>query len=147
MSQDIGGFGLQVILIASVTYPTGLPLSEFADDADPVDSPSIQIADKAMGLNGTLVRWGKATPNGLVLNVIPGSVDDIALDILFSLNRVGKGKAPVGDVITATVIYPDGTIKTFLEGCCTDYMPATGISSSARMKTKPYAFAFENVTG
>jgi hypothetical protein len=147
MSQDVGGFGLQVIIFASKTFPAGLPISEFADDADPLDSPSIQIADKAMGLNGHLIRWGKAIPKGLTLNVIPGGIDDINLDILFSANTVGAGKRPVGDVITATVLYPDGTVKNFLQGAATDYMPANSVSSSARMKTKPYVFAFENITG
>lgn len=143
--EDVGGFGVEVVIFASVTFPNGLPLSQFADDADPIDSPSIQVSDKAMGLNGDLIVWGKATPRGLTVNVIPGSDDDINLDLLFTANAVGKGKRPVRDVITATVIYPDGTVKNFTRGAATDYMPANSISSSARMKTKPYVFAFENV--
>lgn len=143
--QDVGGFGTELVIFASVTFPNGLTITEFADDADPVDSPSIQISDKAMGLNGDLIRWGKATPTGLTINVIPGGDNDLDLDTLFSANRVGKGKRPVKDVITATLSYPDGTIKNFTVGGAMDYVPANSISSSARMKSKPYVFAFENV--
>lgn len=145
MSQDVGGFGSQVTIFASTTFPLGLTITEFADDADPIDSPSIQIRDKAMGLNGDLIVWGKAIPVGLTINVIPGGGDDINLDLLFSSNRVGKGKRPVKDVITAIVSFADGTVKNFTVGAATDYMPSNSISSSARMKSKPYVFAFENV--
>lgn len=143
--QDVGGFGTEVIIFASITFPNGLPISQFADDADPIDSPSIQISDKAMGLNGDFIRWGKAIPVGLTLNVIPGSDDDLNLNLLFSSNQVGKGRRPVNDVITAVVSYPDGTVKSFMAGGAMDYVPANSISSSARMKSKPYVFAFETV--
>lgn len=145
MSQDVGGFGLQVIIYASITFPAGLVITQFADDADPLDSPSIQIADKAMGLNGDLITWGKATPKGLTLNVIPGGSDDTNLDLLFSANTVGKGKRPVRDVITGVAMYPDGSVKNFARGRATDYIPSNSVASSGRLKTKPYVFTFENV--
>ena len=34
MVNDITGFGLAVILTASATFPAGVAISEFADDAD-----------------------------------------------------------------------------------------------------------------
>src|SRR4051812_34553091 len=110
MSQDITGFGAIVNIVASRTFPIGFVVTQFADDADPLDASSIRIADAAMGLNGDLITWAKAAPLPVVLNVIPGSPDDLNLAILANANRVGKGKTGANDVITLTCVYPDGTL-------------------------------------
>lgn len=141
--MDISGFGSQLTIYASVTFPNGLVITEFADDADPVDAPAIQIRDKAMGLNGRLVTWGKAQPINLTINVLPQTEDDYNLQLIYDNNRVGRGKRPVNDVINATLVYGNGDVKNFEEGAPTDYIPATSISSSARLKSKPYSFTFE----
>ncbi len=145
--MDISGFGSQLTIFASVTFPDGLTISEFADDADPVDSPSIQVRDKAMGLNGRLITWAKAQPIGLTINVIPSSDDDLNLETLFDQNRVALGKRPVNDVIDANLIYgSDGSTTDFEQGACGDYMPTSSIASSARLKSKPYVFFFQSKT-
>lgn len=144
MSQDITAFGLRVIVFASVTFPSGLIISQFADDADPLDTPSIKVADVGMGLNGDLIGWSKATPVPVTLNVVPNSEDDLNLAVLLENNRVGKGKLSVRDVINMTVIYPDGRTASFLQGKITDGMPSNSAASSGRFKSKPYQFAFEN---
>lgn len=144
--QDISGFGLRVVLRASVTFPQGVVLTQFADDADPFDAPAIQIADKAMGLNGDLVTWGKPNPITAVLNVIPGTDDDRNLAVLFEANRVARGKFPSGDVITLTALYPDGSQATYNNGKITDGIPGRPVASAGRQKTKPYSFAFEGMT-
>ncbi len=76
MAQDIAGYGLEVRLRASTTFPAGFTVTQFADDGDPLDVASIQIADKAMGLNGDLITWAIANPINMTLNVIPQSEDD-----------------------------------------------------------------------
>lgn len=147
MTQDISGFGLQVTLIASNTFPGGLPITQFADDADAVDFPSIQVADKAMGLNGDLVTWSKAMPLPLTISVVPGSEDDENLSILANANRVGKGKGSAYDIITLNAIYPDGRQITFSGGKLTDAMFGNSVASAGRQKSKVYVFAFQNITG
>jgi hypothetical protein len=144
--MDISGFGSQITINASVTFPNGLTITEFADDADPLDVPSIQVRDKAMGLNGRLITWGKAVPVGLTINVIPNSDDDVNLEFLFDQNRVGLGKLPVNDQIDAAAIYADGSANDFNTGACGDYMPSKSIASSARLKSRPYAFFFQSKT-
>ena len=142
--QDISGVGLQVRVIASVTFPAGFSVTQFADDADPFDIPSIQIADTAMGLNGDMVWWSKAQIIPMTMNVIPNSDDDRNLAVLLEANRVGKGKKPAGDVITVVGIYPDGRSITFPQGKITDGQPGNSIASAGRMKSKAYQFKFEN---
>lgn len=144
--QDISGFGLRLVLRASVTFPAGITLTQFADDADPFDAPSIQIKDKAMGLNGDMVVWSKANPLLATINVIPGTDDDRNLSVLFEANRVGRGKTGARDVITLTAINPDGSQATYNSGVVTDGIPGRPVASAGRMKTKPYAFAFEGMT-
>lgn len=143
--SDISVFGLRVQVIASETFPSGISLTQFADDADPFDAPSMQIRDKAMGINGDLVSWSKANPIPITVNVVPGSDDDKNLSVLFEANRVGKGKFGARDIIDLVAIYPDGSVASFTGGVITDGQPANSAQSSGRLKSKAYAFAFENV--
>ena len=142
---DVSVFGLRVQLVASETFPSGISLTQFADDADPFDAPSIQIRDKAMGVNGDLIVWSKATPITLTLAVVPNSEDDDNLSVLFEANRVGKGKQGARDVISVTAIYPDGRTVSFTQGAITDGMPANSPTSAGRLKSKAFNLCFENV--
>lgn len=144
MTENISGYGLRVNVRASVTFPVGVNLTQFADDADPLDIPSIQIMDKGMGLNGDLVVWGKPAALVITTNVIPGSQDDRNLSILAEANRTGKGKTSARDVITMTVTYPDGSVDIYNNGAITDAIIGRGVASSGRMKTRAYSFAFQN---
>lgn len=144
MAQDISGFGIQVRITASNTFPNGFTVTEFADDADPFDVAAQAIAETAMGLNGDLVNWSTATPIPMVLNVIPGSESDQNLAVLAEANRVGRGKQSARDVITAVAVYPNGETFTATEGKITNAMFANSVASAGRLKSKPYTFAFEN---
>lgn len=144
---DISGFGLVVNVKASSSFPSGFQVSQFADDGDSLDIPSMQLADKAMGLNGDLVTWSKAAPLSLTMNIIPNSEDDKNLSVIAEANRVGKGKKSAQDVITVTVAYPDGKYVTYTNGKMTDAMPGNAVASAGRYKSKSYAFSFENVVG
>lgn len=143
--NDISAFGARVQLIASNTFPAGVSITQFADDADPFDLPSIQIADKAMGVNGDLITWSKASPLPITLSVIPNSDDDKNLAILFEANRVGKGKQSARDVVSIIVIYPDSRMVALTQGKITDGMPGNSMASAGRMKSKTYGFAFESM--
>jgi hypothetical protein len=143
--ENISGFGLSLNIIGSTTFPAGFTVTQFADDADPFDLPSIQIMDKAMGLNGDLVTWSVAQPLNVSINVIPDSEDDRNLAILLEANRVGRGKNSARDDITMVGIYPDGSTVNLSPGKITDGIPSSGIASAGRKKTKAYSFTFENM--
>jgi len=144
MSYDISGYGLQLQIVASITFPAGVTITQFADDADPFDLPSIQIAEKAMGLNGDLIIWAKAQPINVTVSLVPNSPDDINLQILLEANRVGRGKLNIKDDITLTGIYPDNSKITLIGGKITDGMPGNSVASAGRLKSKSYIFTFEN---
>ena len=143
---DISGFGLSMSLTASKTFPQAITLTEVADDADPFDMPSVQIADKAMTMNGTLLTWSKANPKLVTINVVANSEDDKNLTVLAEANTPVKGKKPARDIITLVINYPDGRSTTCTGGAITDAMPTDGVASAGRLKTKPYMFAFENIS-
>lgn len=140
--QSVTGFGIVVTLIASNTFPTGLPVTQFSDDTDPILINDVKIADTAMGLNGDLLAWAKATALPMTLNVIPGSADDVNLQILANANRVGQGKNSANDVLSATIVYPDGSVVVLTGGIITDASFGRGVQSSGRQRTKSYSFLF-----
>lgn len=145
--HDISATGLTITLTASKTFPTGITLSAFADDADPFDIPAVTIAEGAMGLNGDLVTWSKASPTAITINLVPGSDEAENLTILGDQNRPEKGKKVAGDVITLTAVYPSGKTRTFSGGKLTSYLPGDASASAGRLKTKPFAFMFESISG
>lgn len=144
--QDVSSFGFRVRLVASKTFPQGITITQFADDADPFDAPAINVNDSGMSINGDLVIWSRAVPLGVTFNVIPGGPDDQNLAILFEANRAGRNKFPAQDVITVTAIYPDQRQDTYSNGAIISGMPGRPIASSGRQKAKPYTFTFENKT-
>jgi hypothetical protein len=145
MPQDVSGFGTVVTLQASFTFPTPYPVTQFADDSDPLDLAAIDIADKAMGLNGDLITWARAIPLPMVLAVVAGSEDDQNLQLLAEANRPSVGKPAVGDIIQATVLYPDGSSVVGVNGRITNAPFGKSIAGSQRLKTKIYTFVFESV--
>lgn len=147
MADDISGFGFQVNLVASNTFPSGLNITQFADDTDPFDAPAVPIADVAMGLNGDLLRWSKASPLMVAIALIPGSDDDRNMQILQAANRVAAGKTSAQDEITLTGVYPDGQLLNLTGGVLTDAPFAPSIASSSRKKTNVYTFKFEGQGG
>ena len=142
--QDISGYGLQILLIANTTFPNGVLLTQFADDGDPFDVPSIKVGDTAMGLNGELIVWRTANPIDVTINLIPGSDNDIELMILLEANRTVLGSQPARDVITLVSVYPDGRTYTLSEGVVTDGPPGLSVASAGRFKTNAYMFRFQD---
>lgn len=147
--ENISGFGTVGTLIASNTYPLGIVLTKFADDVDPIDVPSVSIADLTMGVNGDGIAQSKAAALLVNISVIPGTLQDTALSTLLNANRVGIGKISARDVITFTYVLPNSTLNqaTFFDGIITDGSFGISISSSGRFKTRVYNFKFARVTG
>jgi len=147
MSFEISAFNMSLTLIASVTYPQGVIITQFADDTDPLDVPAITIGGAEMGLNGDLVTYATPAPIVVNLSLIPNSDDDVALRILLENNRVGAGKFGTFDIISLTRVMPDGRVSTLSQGKIISGPPLTAVASSGRQKSTVYGFAFENISG
>lgn len=145
MSVNISGFGTSVQLKASSTFPSGIELTQAADDADFLDVAEMAIADSGMGVNGTHVTWSKPCVVPITLNVVPTSVDDKNLMTLHDANRVGQGKKSARDDITIIITYPDGSTTTFSEGIIISGVPSLGVAQTGRFKTRPYKLQFSRL--
>ena len=144
MPYDVSGTGFSLTVKASVTFPQGFPVTAFADDADPWDAPAVDIATPSMNVNGDLVVFSAPQPLARTVNVIPGSEEDNNLTILLEANRVGKGKRSARDVITIVATWPDGSTETLGGGKMTNGMSGKSLASAGKIKSRSYAFAFEN---
>lgn len=143
--QDISATGISLLIKADKTFPNGFTVTQFADDADPFDLPSLEIAATAMNVNGELVTWSSPQPINPTLNVIPGSEDDNNLATLFEANRSAAGKTVARDIITIVATYPDGSTVTLSNGKMTSGFPGKSIASAGRMKSKSYSFMFQDL--
>lgn len=143
---DISAIGVSARVIASLTFPVGFTITEFADDADPFDLPAIDIATPSMNVNGDLLVYSAATPINITLNVIPGSEADNNLSVIFEANRPGKNKRHAGDIITIVANYPDGASLMLSEGKMTNGVPGNSPASAGRIKSKAFTFAFQNLS-
>ena len=143
--QDISATGISLLVKADKTFPNGFTVTQFADDADPFDLPSLGIAATAMNINGGLVTWSAPQPINPTLNVIPGSEDDNNLATLFEANRAAAGKTVARDIITIVATYPDGSTVTLSNGKMTSGFPGKSIASAGRMKSKAYSFMFQDL--
>ena len=141
---NISAFGYVITIIASNTFPVGFTVTQGASDGDPLDMPSVKIGDLVLGVNGDPISWNKAVPLPMTLSVIPGGLDDINLGILANANRVSQGKSSAQDVVTATVVYPNGSVVTLTQGAITDAPFGNSLSSEGRIKTRQYGFLFGN---
>lgn len=139
---DLSHFGTVATISASNTIPAPLPITHFADDADGMDLPSINIAEMVMGTNGDAVTYSIATPIEITMNIIPNTISHVAMGTIFEANRAEKGKNPARDIITVVRVAPDGSTLTLSGGKMTSGMPATSMASSGRLKTASYGLKF-----
>ena len=144
--EEISVFGLSANIVASNTFPNGFTVTSFADDADPLDSPDLEIADTAMGPNGDGLTWSRPMMLEMSFNVIPQSQDDLNLQAMVDANRVAKGKSSAKDIVNIVLKYPNGMTVTGSSGKMVAGPVVPSGTSAGRMKTKRYAFRFEQVS-
>lgn len=144
MPYDVSGTGFSLTVKFSVTFPQGIQITAFADDADPWDAPSIDIATTSMNVNGDLVSFSSPQALMRTVSVLPGGEDYRNLSIAFEANRVGKGKRSARDVVTIIANWPDGSTETLGNGKMTSGMSGKSLASSARIKSPTFGFAFQD---
>lgn len=142
--NDISVAGLGLIIQATKTFPTGILITTFADDADPLDLPAVDIAQTGMDINGNLVSWATPTPQSITINVLAGSEEDKNLSILLEANTAKRGRRPAGDKITMVASYGDGSTVTARNGKITNGSRGNSAASTGRLKSKQYTFVFQD---
>jgi len=74
--QYITGVNSSLRVVASVTFPAGFTVTEWADDADAIDITVKDIAEGAMGAGANMVVWNVPKIIEMTINVIPDSNSD-----------------------------------------------------------------------
>lgn len=143
MPYDVSATGFTVVIQADNTFPTGFPLTAFADDSDPLAIPTAEAASVAMDVNGNLVSWSTPQPQEVSISVLPDSWEDYNLSIILEANMARRGRRPAGDLITMVVQYGNGAVTTARNGKILSGPRANAVNSSGRMGSKTYTFAFE----
>lgn len=143
---NISGFGLVAQITASNTFPNGFTFTEFADDADPLDSPDLIAADTAMGLNGDMIIWSRPVGIEIAINCIPTTPGDVNMETLLAANRVGKNKRGARDLIGIVLQYPSSAVATLISGAIISGAIIPQVAAAGRIKTRQYRFRFENIT-
>lgn len=143
---NISGFGLSAVVTASNTFPSGYVMADFADDADPLDSPDFVTAETGFGLNGDMVVWSRANGIEIATNLIPTSESDVNCEVLLDANRVGKNKTSARDKVTIVWTYPNGDRVTATEGVIVSGTILPPVAGSGRLKSRHYVWRFERVT-
>ena len=143
---DITGVGSRLTIKASVTFPNGFVVTQFADDADAFDFPNREIAQVAIGANGQAVSWNHASLINFPISVVANSEDDLNLQVLFNANTVAQGKTVANDVIQINIAYPNGQIISLNNGKLTSGPTGNAFTAAGRLKSKQYTFMFESST-
>ncbi|MDE9446794.1 hypothetical protein KKJ04_14570 [Xenorhabdus bovienii] len=142
--NDVSATGLSLVIQATKTFPSGIQITQFADDADPLDLPAVDIAQTGMDINGNLTVWSTPTPQTVTMNVLAGSEEDENLSILLEANTAKRGRRPAGDVITLVASYGDGSTTTARNGKITNGSRGNSAASAGRLKSKQYTFVFQD---
>ncbi|MDR0805945.1 MAG: hypothetical protein LBN41_04245 [Enterobacteriaceae bacterium] len=142
--NDVSATGFSLVIKATKTFPAGILVTTFADDADPFDLPAVDIAQVGSDINGNMVSWSTPTPQSLTINVLPGSEEDENLSILLEANTAKRGRRHAGDIITIVSSYGDGSTMTARNGKITNGSRGNSVASAGRLKSKQYTFTFQD---
>lgn len=136
---------------------TGLLLTNLADQNNPISVGNIQVADGAVGPNGTGVTW--TTPNfvDLSVSVMANSVDDIQLSIALASCRKMAGLTSLGQppaIWSLSTIYPNALAQSRIYTNCIlmNGEPGSVLGTNGRINCKTftwrcYGFGMSEGTG
>ena len=143
--QNISGFGAKVTVVATVSFPVGFDITQFADDKDPLKIEEVELTGFELLIDGSLFTFNKGAAIKVEISVIPGSDDDINLKILL---QAKKGSViPLPDVTSIAITYGNGGIVGFSAGAIVSGPLADSISSDARLVGNRYTFVFGEFSG
>ena len=142
MIQDLSAIGTKFTIYCIPTFPQGITLTLLPGETDPLTSAEMQLATWKTGVNGDLILYRQASGFEITLGTIAGTEDDMAMEILFEANRIGKNKIAYHDTITLVAQYPDMT-RVLTNGAIVKGTPLINISADGQKKGRNWTFVFE----
>ena len=126
----------------------GRTITEFVDDANPVDSPDVTISNVGYSLGGKMYRTAHLAPILLSITVIPGSSDDNFLWKEMVKLRPNEGDTSEYAKPGTATITTHGANKesfSFKKGTIVSGPLGPSVSGDGKMKGRTYTFAFSLV--
>jgi hypothetical protein len=141
------GWSLQIKDVSfagsSVTV-AGITVTDFMDDANPVEFQDVEVSSVGVNCNGSMVRNAKPNVIMMSLTVIPGSQSDISLYNLWKRYRVqGNYNSQWEAPLTASVTIGSGRgSRSFSNGTMVSGPGGPSSNGEGKMTGRTYTFAF-----
>ena len=122
----------------------GINITDFMDDANPVEFQDVEVSSVGVNCNGSMIRNAKPNVIMMSVTVIPGSGNDDQLYALWKRYRVqGDFNAQWEDSLTASVTALGGKVsRTFNNGTMVSGPGGPSSNGEGKMTGRTYTFAF-----
>lgn len=122
----------------------GVTVTDFMDDANPVEFQDVEVSSVGVNCNGSMVRHARPNVIMMSLTVIPGSPSDTGLYNLWKKYRVqGNWNSAWEDHLTASVSIGSGRgSKTYSDGTMVSGPGGPSSNGEGKMSGRTYTFAF-----
>ena len=139
-----------VSFAGSVITIGGATISEFMDDANPIEIQDTEVAGIEWSCNGRMIRTVKPSAILISVTVIPGSTSDDALRKIWKENFNNGGDIKLGatnKMLTCSISCGNSSIGSFsfTNGTCLSGAAAITSNGQGKMGGNTYTFAFEKV--
>lgn len=128
---------------SSVTV-AGITVTDFMDDANPVEFQDVEVSSVGVNCNGSMVRNAKPNVIMMSITVIPGSQSDTSLYNLWKKYRVQGNWNPQWEQgLTASVTIGSGRgSRSFSNGTMVSGPGGPSSNGEGKMTGRTYTFAF-----
>lgn len=144
---DISAFGTGINIVATTSFPYGFPLSQFADDEDPISIEDLEVSGFEKLYDGSIFTFDKTSPVLLSVGVMPNTDDDANLKILMQMRKSSQHILPLPDTTSMVITYPDGGRVILSNGTILKGAIADSITAQGRKKGNVYHFVFGTFAG
>ena len=136
-----------VSFAGSVVKVGNVTVTDFMDDANPVEFQDVEVSTVGVNCNGSMIRNAKPNVVMMSVTVIPGSQSDTDLYALWTKYRVqGTWNSQWEDPLTASVTIGSGRgSRAFSNGTMVSGPGGPSSNGEGKMSGRTYTFAFVTV--
>lgn len=146
---DVSFAGATITLSGGMGMPG--KITDFMDDANPVEFPDVEVTGAGANLNGNMIRYAKPNLVMMSITVIPFSEDDNALYNAWARYRVQNGnqgtawEQGITCIIDTSQSARAGS-RTLSNGTMISGPGGPASTAEGKMQGRTYTFAFQAVS-
>ena len=126
----------------------GIQITDFMDDANPIDIQDTEVANIEWSCNGRMIRTVKPSSVIISITVIPGSPSDQTLHSMWQRNFNGSLDLDASDdPITLSITPGNPKMHSYIYSNGTFLSGAAGVTANGQGKFggNTYTFSFESI--